>query len=308
MLDKFWETLGEELAKRWLDYLFGPAFLFWAGGLGLYVWQQGWETVMTTWQGWAIYQQVTALLIALLVVFLSSLAMKTLQFPVIRLLEGYWPWPLNHVGSYIVSRSQKDFDKKYKDLRKLKTKEENKSITSDEQDQLSRLEAWAHSTPPSKKELLPTRLGNLLRARELASSRKYSLDSLVCWPRLWCLLPECQRENLTASRASLNQQAELWLWGFLFLVWTVLNPLVVFISLVWMLLAYRIALQTAEVYGDLVETAFDLHHLSLYDALGWERPKDDEEEKATGAQLSEFLWRGTTKEKIQYADPAKGGE
>ena len=180
MLDKFWETLGEELAKRWLDYLFGPAFLFWADGLGLYVWQQGWETVMTTWQGWAIYQQVTTLLIALLGVFLSSLAMKTLQFPVIRLLEGYWPWPLNHVGSYIVSRNQKDFDKKYKDLRKLKTKEENKSITSDEQDQLSRLEAWAHSTPPSKKELLPTRLGNLLRARELASSRKYSLDSLVC--------------------------------------------------------------------------------------------------------------------------------
>ena len=32
MLDKFWESLGEDLAKRWVEHLFGPAGLFWLGG------------------------------------------------------------------------------------------------------------------------------------------------------------------------------------------------------------------------------------------------------------------------------------
>lgn len=300
MLDKFFETIGEELAKRWLDYLFGPAFLFWAGGMGLYIWQKGWEALRVTWQGWEIYQQATAVLIALLVVFISSLAMQAVKLPIIRFLEGYWPWPLNYLASYIVSRKKKTFNEQYKVLRQLMQKEKNKAITPEEQDRLSQLEDWAHNNPVSDRDLLPTGLGNLLRAREMASSRKYGLDALICWPRLWCLLPECMRENLTSSRDVLNQQAELWLWGLLFLVWTTLNPLVVLISLVWMCLAYRMALQTAAVYGDLVETAFDMHRFAIYDAMSWPRPIDSEEEKTKGIKLIEFLWRGTTEGKIQY--------
>jgi hypothetical protein len=191
MLDKFWETLGQGLAQRWLDHLFGPAFLFWAGGLGLYIWQHSWDAVKLTWLGWDIYQQAAALLVALLAVFLSSLAVQTLQLPATRLLEGYWPWPLKLLGPYFISRQRRDFVKKYKKLRELKAKGRSKSITAEEQDRLSRLEAWAHGNPAAERDLLPTRLGNLLRAREMASRHKYGLDSLVCWPRLWCLLPEC---------------------------------------------------------------------------------------------------------------------
>lgn len=69
-----------------------------------------------------------------------------------------------------------------------------------------------------------------------------------------------------------------------------------------------LALQTAAVYGDLVETAFDVHRFALYDALGWEGPRDSDEERIKGKQLSEFLWRGTLKEKIQYAESARKRE
>jgi len=37
----------------------------------------------------------------------------------------------------------------------------------------------------------------------------------------------------------------------------------------------------------------DLHRMALYEALGWPRPKDSDEEKALGRRLTEFLWRGT---------------
>lgn len=325
MLDKFWETLGQEMAQRWLDHLFGPAFLFWAGGLGLYIWrkgrdqveltwdvwkiwQHGLDTVKLTWNGWEIHQQAAVILVALLAVFLSSLAVQTLQLPAIRLLEGYWPWPLKLLGPNFISRNRRVFVEKSKELQKLKAKEISKSITAEEQARLSQLEIWAHRNPATEKDLLPTCLGNLIRAREMASHRKYGLDSLVCWPRIWCLLPECLKGDLTSSRAALNHRAELWLWGLLFLVWTALRPLAVLISLAWMLLAYRLAMQAAEVYGDLVETAFDLHRFALYDALAWPRPRSNDEEKASGKQLTEFLWRGTHEGKISYKIPVGGGK
>ena len=48
MLDKFWESIGSNLAERWLEYIFGPAFLFWAAGLGIYVWQHDLENIQKT--------------------------------------------------------------------------------------------------------------------------------------------------------------------------------------------------------------------------------------------------------------------
>ena len=80
------------------------------------------------------------------------------------------------------------------------------------------------------------------------------------------------------------------------------------ISIPWMLVAYRLARQTAEVYGDLVETAFDIHRFALYDAMSWERPMDSEVEKARGAQLTEFLWCGKTKEMIPFNESARKRE
>ncbi len=308
MLDKFLETIGQDLAKRWMDHLFGPAFLFWAGGLGLFIWEDGWDETASIWAHWDILQQASALLIGLLVVFLSSLAMKNMQFPAIQFLEGYWPRPLSRLDSYLVSRNKREFEKLSIELHKLKAEEESGLIASDKHGRLSWLESWSHNNPPAKRDLLPTRLGNLLRAREMAALSKYGLNSTVCWPRLWCLLPECLKESLTSSRAALNQSAELWLWGFLFIIWTARSYLAVPISILWMLVAYRLALQTAAVYGDLVETAFDLHRFALYNALSWERPKDSDEEKIKGKDLSEFLWRGTTRKRVQYKESSKSDE
>lgn len=230
-----------------------------------------------------------------------------MQFAAIRFLEGYWPWPLSLLGSHIVAWRRSEFESKSSELHRLKAKELQGLLAADEHETLSRLEEWAYRNPPSK-DLLATSLGNMLRAREIASMSKYGLNSTVCWPRLWCLLSECQKESLTSSRAALNQSAELWLWGLLFILWTARSYLAVPISILWMLVAYRLALQTAAVYGDLVETAFDMNRFALYDALGWARPKDSDEEKARGKDLSEFLFRGTTREKIQYKESSKSDE
>ena len=300
MLDKFWEGIGSNLAERWLEHIFGPAFLFWSGGVGLYTWNRGFDKVMADAQALTLIQQGTWIFLGLLTLVFSSMLMNAIRFPILRLLEGYWPWPFNYLGLGITYFRKLIFQKKYDDLRSLKTTETERKLDRKEKEKLTRLEVWVHWNPVKASELMPTTLGNILRARERSPKRKYGFDAVICWPRIWPLLPENVRNDLIASRSSLDQLIELWFWGLLFLLWSTQSPWAVVIGLLWMFLSYGISLQAAMAYGDLLESAFDLHRLSLYDAIGWNRPKNSDEEKELGAQLTEFLWRGTLPEPQAY--------
>jgi hypothetical protein len=54
-----------------------------------------------------------------------------------------------------------------------------------------------------------------------------------------------------------------------------------------------VVIHRAETFGDLVESAFDLHRWALYRALRWPLPSNPEEEYLYGTQLTEYLWRGS---------------
>jgi hypothetical protein len=301
MLNKFWESIGSNIAERWLEYIFGPAFLFWAGGLGLYAWKTGWQTVLKNAQALTPFQQGIWIVLSLLVLIFSSVLMQALRFPILRLLEGYWAWPFNYFGLGIVALRKPYYQKKYTELRDLmKALEDKENLDSRQREKLTRLDLWAHWQPVTSQDLLPTALGNILRARERAPERKYGLDAIICWPRLWHLLPENVRTDLANARSSLNRLAELWFWGLFFMLWFFWTPWAAVISLLWMLVAYGMACQSAMAYGDLLESVFDLYRFLLYDAMNWHRPKNNQEEKEVGTQLTEYLWRGILPGKLTY--------
>jgi len=306
MLNKFWESIGSNMAEHWLEYIFGPAFLFWAGGLGLYVWRIGWQTVLKDVQVLSQFQQGSWVVLAFFILMFSSVLMQAIRFPILRLMEGYWIWPFRYLGLGIVALRRRYYQKKYAELRDLMTALENKeNLDVLQRERLIRLDVWAHWQPVTPKDLLPTALGNILRARERAPERKYGLDAIICWPRLWILLPENVRTDLTNARSSLDRLAELWFWGLLFTLWAFWMPWAAVIALLWMIMTYGMACQSAMAYGDLLESAFDLHRFLLYDAMDWHRPKNTQEEKAFGAQLTEYLWRGTLPKRLMYRSKEK---
>jgi hypothetical protein len=49
----------------------------------------------------------------------------------------------------------------------------------------------------------------------------------------------------------------------------------------------------AEVFGDLVEAAYDLHRTALYAQLRWPLPTNPKEERDQGELLTSYLWRGS---------------
>lgn len=56
--------------------------------------------------------------------------------------------------------------------------------------------------------------------------------------------------------------------------------------------AYCWILDTAEVYGDLIESVFDLYRGLLYQSIRRAQPDSPEEEREAGQKLTEYLWRG----------------
>lgn len=304
MLNQFWESIGANVAERWLDYVFGPAFLFWAGGLGLYLWKAGWQQILKEFQGLNEFQQASWIILALFLLIFSSVLVQAIRFPILRLLEGYWPWPLSYVGEWIVALQKSGFQKKTAELRQLASEDQNE-LSVRQREKLLSLDTWAHWNPVRSKDLLPLPLGNILRAREYSPGRKYGLDAVICWPRLWPLLPENVRTDLANARASLDRLAELCFWGLLFLLWTFLVRWAAIIGVLWVFVTYRMACQSARAYGDLLEAAFDLYRFSLYDAIGWRRPKNTQTEKDLGVQLTEYLWRGTLPKPVTYQSKQK---
>lgn len=299
MLTKFWESVGSNVAERWLEYIFGSAFIFWAMGCGLYIMQAGWQSVLRDVQALTPFQQAGMIVLALLILVFSSMSVQAIRFLILRSLEGYWTWPFRSLGAKIVVWRRRSYQKQYDELRRLASMNHG-DLEPDQRDKLIWLDIWAHWQPVQTSDLLPTALGNILRSRERSPERKYGLDAIVCWPRLWPLLPEHMRTDLANARSSLDRLAELWFWGLIFEVWIIWSPWVLLIGFVWMIAAYKLALQAAMAYGDLLETAFDLYRFSLYDAMEWPRPKNNQEEKTLGVQLTEYLWRGTLRTKIIY--------
>lgn len=64
-------------------------------------------------------------------------------------------------------------------------------------------------------------------------------------------------------------------------------------------------LDSAAIYGDLLEAAFDLHRTALYTSLRLPLPKNPTEEQQTGRALTDYLWRGFTEPEPTFEVPKK---
>jgi hypothetical protein len=228
---------------------------------------------------------------------LTTVLVKRFEVVILRFLEGY-SWPIR-LRSYIISKKQKGFwkwgyEKKEKRFQALANKAYDNpyALTREEREEYAGLDQEFMSLPDLDRRM-PTRLGNILRAAEHRPQEKYGLDVIICWPRLWLVLPEATKTELTQARNNLDDAAIIWLWAVLFIIWTVWTWWAIPIALFLMLVAYHWMIQAAEIYGQLLESSFDLYRSLLYKSLRWPLPTNPAEEYKQGEQLTAYLWRGS---------------
>jgi hypothetical protein len=308
MLGAFWQAVGGKLADRWAAVSV-PALVFWLGGLTAWAYHRGGVHTLTTQTRWLDRQttatQVTVILTVLLAVAASAVLVSRLATPTLRLLEGYWPsWtgPLRRrlTGRLAVRAAAEApaWQHAYTDVRPPATP------TVDQVATYTRLERRRRRRPAAPAYFLPTPIGNILRAAERRPADKYGLDTVALWPRLWLLLPDATRQELLAARASLDNTVTAAIWGLLFCAFTPFTALAIPIGLAVTSVAVTVVLPArAQVFGDLIEAAYDLHRSTLYRQLRWPLPANPAREHLQGQQLTAYLWRGSDETTPTFTPP-----
>ncbi|MGG5259081.1 hypothetical protein [Phycicoccus avicenniae] len=211
-----------------------------------------------------------------------AVTLQPLQFRMVQLLEGYWPVS-SHGWAYRLGL--------WRQTRRFTRLEGRLSVTEDPSRgaaQQRALEARAEAAMdrleerfPSEDRLLPTALGNALRAAEDRSGRRYGLQSVVVWPRLYPLLPAHHRSSIEDEVTQLDVSSRLAVtWSFTGLLASAIvlrdlqaalqNPrwwLVV--GAIWALawLSYHAAVESAVAHGLDIEVAFDLYRSYVVEAM-----------------------------------------
>jgi hypothetical protein len=154
----------------------------------------------------------------------------------------------------------------------------------------SRLRAY-----PAEERLLPTKLGNVLRAAEDAAGQRYGLDTITMWPRLWPYLSDHTRTVISGLRDQLDIAVRLCL--VLTLAAVIAVP-VLFVHVTWLLvpagaavlawLAYEAAVRAAIAFGNSLYVAFDLYRFDMLRGLHCVLP-DPDQEVAHNKRLSNFF-------------------
>lgn len=301
MLNEFWNGIGKALTSEWVKQAFAPAFVFWGGGLLALVWRDGWGPWMSRWVNLSLPAQITVLAIGLIGVAVSAAVMQRLEYPMLRLLEGYWPnWPgIRWLRKKLTDRQNRKLDEaKDESIRWLSQGLD--TLSAADEDAFVKADLRVRNAPLKRGQRMPTGLGNVLRAAERRPRDRYGLESIYVWPRLWLLMPEQTREDVGAARGGLNLAVRVFTWGAFFVLWGVVAWWAAIVGILVAVYAYNWTLIQARTYGDLFEAAFDLHRFLLYDALGWPRPKSSIHEKLDGERLSKYLHRGFTGGPVFY--------
>lgn len=315
MLGDYWKTIGGSFADRWIAALFSPAFALWAVlGVAYFadhgqptVRRDGWLGAIRAWShqltGLPAVVQVALVIIPLLVLLATGALIRQASFHIVRLLEGYW-WPvLARPREFLRTRLSRRCDSELKSLTELAARPPA-DLTAEMLAQRGRLERRRWRIPADPKYRMPTRLGNGMRAAELRPSSRYGLDAVVCWPRLWLLLPDTSRQEITSARASLYLTAQAWTCAVLACAGAIWSwwalPLGIAAAAgiyYWPILGY------ARTYCDLVGAAYDVHRWLLYDALRWPYPDSPADERAQGLRLTLYLRAGSRSSQPVFTRP-----
>jgi hypothetical protein len=272
------------LDQRLITTILLPALVFW-GGLGaLLATHVGWAATTKRWDDLDGARQLIVAGGAVVALIFFALLVQVMLPGLIRLYEGYWLLGTPLAG-WLIGRQQARWDKL--DL-------------TDDKDYTRRYQRF----PPDTSDLLPTRLGTTLRAAEAypGDQRRYGMDAVFFWPRLYPLLPDPIRQSLTAARSSLEQLLLTATLGGVFAVITAVlaaalrMPLSIWIPVLigtaaLAVFCYRAATEVAVSYGELVRAAFDTHRRALLTAMGLELPPSLEAERALWRALAQQLYR-----------------
>ena len=289
-----------------------------------------------------------------LLVFWGAFYLYSANDITVKIFEGYL-FPKRMVD-YLVRRQGKDWEQnnlpyfnKWKNentkmMRKIKS---GKELTENEMEQDVTNLLRAHEeladfglrSPLDKEHLMPTRLGNVLRASEMYAYERYAIEEITIWPRLVPVLPAELIGHIDEKNnhfmflinsaflaycngllgllfgliglplilfPNLIKPLALKVQGFFYIGYDFINP-VGYLAISALLFGfgyvlYLIAVNVAEEFGMYIRASFDLYRLNLLRQLNWPPPKTLFEEQDLWRNISRFIVAAERLGEVEFPD------
>lgn len=321
MFSTFLKEISGYFDRRFLLSAFFPSLVFAGLSVVMVAALHGPLTLVAWWEAQPAILQVSTFIGSLVFILFIAYLFQIFQTGLTRLYEGYWERIplLNWWGNVRKRFYQEVWQYLQDEIRRLgaevttiETAAPSEETRAQRRDRLQKAKQLRSEMellerekflffPPDKSYVMPTRLGNVIRASEFYSLRRYGLDAVVSWPRLQSLLPKDFTERLRDAKANLDLFLVVaTLAAFFALGWEIWLALFtnrwdlfLLVSFSWLLVlfGYFGAIQAARSYGELIKAAFDLHRWELLKALHLKLPEDFAQEKALWQEVSDLLYR-----------------
>jgi hypothetical protein len=254
-----------------------------------------------------------------------ALLIHPIQFAVVQFFEGYWGTsPLAQaIRSQRIIYYQNLCGKLNQEIRsaslqltnwgddpKVGTRHAIKTPVRSRMDEASRIRS---AFPRDLEQVMPTRLGNVLRRVEARAGRQYGMDLLQVVPHLLLIAPANHVDYVNDQRSQLDlavrmtfisavasATAVLFLWPYG--LWV----LIAAIPYALAYLSYRGSVVAAGHYGAALDTLINLDRFMLYQKLHLKLPDSTKEERKTNASMAE-LFNYSHRESIPYEHPSADG-
>jgi hypothetical protein len=287
--------------------------LFGLFGARLYPWQQpapGQPDGLAAFLDSASHLGAGGIVALVLAVLVLSVLIRPFQIAAVQLLEGYWTArSTGFLEALAVERQRRAksvamwaADEGSHPLTRPGPKFAEVAADASARQRAARIQQGARlrssDFPASIRQVLPTRLGNILRRAETSAGERYGLDTVTTYPRLYPQLSARLESSIATQLNLIDVSAALTL---TLLATTALSaPLIARSGWdAWRLLpaafamaavvAYGGAQRAARIYADLLHTAYDLHRFDMLTALHRPLPEWPALERRENAQLTRFL-------------------
>jgi hypothetical protein len=295
------------------DYLLGvffPILIFISLSLAVFFEiTRGLGNAISRWERLSLSAQVLIIAGGFIGVSVAAYLIYNFQYLITRFYEGYW---LRVPILKWLRQPRSDFHRGYltylDELKEQLTELLNQPLTDKVQERsiitlINEISAEKLAYYPPlghEHEVMPTRIGNILRASEIHAYDRYQIDSSIIWTRLRPLLPAevvaALEDKKTARDFSLLMAllaaAFTLIWCPLLAIFTDRWGIFLICAAGWplALISYRNAVESTLAYAEQVKATFDVNRHLLLKALNRE-PKTLEAERQDWKNLSRFFYR-----------------
>jgi hypothetical protein len=245
------------------------------------------------------HSEATQLLILGGIGLVIGLILSGLNYPIMRAFEGYPVMLLRNVPGLrrVVDGAIALQRRKYKRL--LSVRDDKSRPISDRSQAAWRLD----QRYPREGELLPTRMGNAIRAFERHPNVRWGLDGVTCWPRIETLLSAEERELHVDAKIDVNVFVNTAVGAVIVGLCLLVDKAVYTpnppwdwplyaIPFVLAYLLYGVALDPVVNWGSVVRASIDMHRLEMYEKLGVRAPTSFSDERQLATHLNRALLFG----------------